>query len=645
MPFTRTPRSGFVGLLPTADLRLGSLLEAVRAHPFRDAAARRLWGRCLDRLLQPQPVLDLSEFPAGLVMLLQPAWLRAHADMAVEHGMAVHGVRLVGLRRLPAWLQALPRLQRLELQDCEAPRLDLRPFAGLRQLRVLGRHRLRRVDLPEQTSSWIEAGPFDLDIHVHGHAVVTCRRLPACAAEPQTVRVCTDPGPGVDERLNLNQRVRGPNGRPLGCVELACLWLHDRVAHQARVRQGEARPDAFDYRGIGSPEVLHRRADQALALRALLRHESRPVHLVADSRSGEWLQVRMDRMAAQGRSSSHYGLSSLHHAMALELAIETELQAQGGPPVPRWVVRLYDPDHTTLHLEWFAHDRNDLLPLRIGDLQHALLPGPRAHGGSVADPLWRLHPVGPGPLDAAPDDVDEDWMPADSLLASPCIGQLFKAGRHDRWRGALLRQHARRGDLALTLAFLEARDAQGHSLLMRSPMPPAALQAYLNVLQGLGLEGVTLVLTLLRAFGREGDRPDQLLHRVLAGESRLTLLMQALRRLPLEPADLVAVLRPPPRPDAAGGSMPLHRVLAEGRDGTLSAWMLGLRDLLQDGRLTRDEVAGILETRRRTGQASVCGLALARLRGHEAVLAVWAAGLRTLGLRERDLPSLAVSRP
>ena len=240
------------------------------------------------------------------------------------------------------------------------------PGAGLRQLRVLGRHRLRRVDLPEQTSSWIEAGPFDLDIHVHGHAVVTCRRLPACAAEPQTVRVCTDPGPGVDERLNLNQRVRGPNGRPLGCVELACLWLHDRVAHQARVRQGEARPDAFDYRGIGSPEVLHRRADQALALRALLRHESRPVHLVADSRSGEWLQVRMDRMAAQGRSSSHYGLSSLHHAMALELAIETELQAQGGPPVPRWVVRLYDPDHTTLHLEWFAHDRNDLLPLRIG---------------------------------------------------------------------------------------------------------------------------------------------------------------------------------------------------------------------------------------------------------------------------------------
>ena len=96
--------------------------------------------------------------------------------------------------------------------------------------------------------------------------MVTCRRLPACAAEPQTVRVCTDPGPGVDERLNLNQRVRGPNGRPLGCVELACLWLYDRVAHQAQVRQGNARPDAFDYRAIGSPEVLHQRADQALAL-------------------------------------------------------------------------------------------------------------------------------------------------------------------------------------------------------------------------------------------------------------------------------------------------------------------------------------------------------------------------------------------
>lgn len=655
MPSTRTPRSSFVGLVPTAGQRLDIQLEAVRRHPFRDAAARQLWGRCLDRLLQPQPVLDLSSFPAGLVMLLQPAWLKAHAAMAVEHGVAVHGVRLLGLRRLPAWLQALPRLQRLELQDCEASRIDLRPFPALRQLRVLGSHRLRRVDLPEHTSSWIEAGPFDLDIHVHGNTVVTCRRLPATVATPQSVRVHHDPGAGVDERVNLNQRVRSPGGRTLTCVDLVCLWLKDRVEHQDRVRLGQAGPDDFDYRALSTPEVLRARADEALALKALLRHESRPVHLVADSRSGEWLRARMDRMAFDGQTSRHWWLGSLHHAMALELTIETHVHAQGGPGVPRWVVRVYDPDHTTLHLEWFAHDRNDLRQLRIGDLQHALLPGPLAHAGQVADPLWRLYPVSPrlgfgpggearlGPVQIIPGDTHEDWMPADSLLAPSCIGQLFKAGRHDRWRAALLRQHARRRDLPLTLAFMEARDAQGHSLLMRSPMPPAALQAYLAVLLGLGLEGLPLVFTLVRAFGPEGDRPDQVLHRVLAGGARLQLLMQALRQLPLSPAELVAVLRPPYRPDAAGAVMPLHEVLAEGRSAVLSAWMLGLRDLLQDGRLGLSDVADILDIRRSIGGREVSGLVQASEKGHDDVLAVWAAGLRTLGLKESRAAGAAVA--
>lgn len=645
MTLTRLPRSGLAGLVPTAAQRLDIQLEAVRHHPFRDAAARRLWNRCLDRLLLPRPVLDLSGFPAGLVMLLQPAWIKAHAAMAVEHGVAVHGVRLVGVRRLPAWLSALPRLQRLELQDCEASRIDLRPLAGLRQLRVMGRHRLRSVDLPAQTSSWIEPGPFDLDIHVHGDAVVTCRRLPATVAMPQTVRVHHEPGAGVDERLNLNQRVRGPGGRILVCVDLVCLWFKDRLDHQARVRQGLVTPEQFDYRALSTPEVLQARAGEALALQAVLRHGSRPVHLVADSRSGEWLRARLDRMALDGRTTSHWWLGSLHHAMALELAIETQVQAQGGPAVPRWVVRLYDPDHTTLHLEWFAHDRNDLLELRLGDLRHALLPGPRAHVGPVADPLWRLYPVSPrlgfGPageprLEQAPAftaDTHEDWMPADILLAPECIGQLFKAGRYDRWRAALLRQHARRRDTALTLAFMEARDAQGHSLLMRSPMPPAALRAYLAVLQGLGLQGLPLVFTLVRAFGDEGDRAEQVLHRVLAGRHRLPLLMQALRRLPLEPSELVAVLRPPYLPDATGAVMPLHEVLAEGRSSVLSAWMLGLRDLLRDGRLSLDDVAAILDTRRSIGGHEVSGLTLAQERGHGEVLAVWAAGLRTLGLK------------
>ncbi len=654
MTTTRHPLSGYVGTVPTAGQRLEILLEAVRSHPFRDRQARQLWQQCLDRLLQPQPVLDLTDYPVGLVLLLQPAWLRLHAALATEQGMAVHGVRLGRVRRLPAWLAALPRLQRLELVECEAGALDLRTLVGLRQVRLLGEHRLRRIDLPARASSWIEPGLFDLDIHVHGVAVSTCRRLHARAAMPHTVRVHPDPGPGVDERLNLNQRVRTPGGRPLACVDLVCIWLRERMEHQARVQRGEALPEAFDYRAMASPEALLERADAALALKALLRHESRPVHLVADSRSGEWLRVRMDRMAAQGRTSSHYWLGSLHHAMALELAIETYAHAQGGPAVPRWVVRLYDPDHTTVHLEWFCHDRNDLRFLTLGALQCDIWPGPRAHTPGVADPLWRLYPVSPrlafgpggqpclGPTaGAGTDDVPEDWMPGDSLLAPACIGQLFKAGRHERWRAALLRQHARRGDLALTLAFLEARDRQGHSLLMRSPMPPQALKAYLGVLQDLGLQGLTLALTLARAFGPEGDRPEQVLYRLLTGEpGRLPLFMQALRRLPLAPAELVMVLRPPPLPTVKGAGMPLHEVLAEGRSATLSAWMLGLRGLLDDGRMGLADVIEVLQTHRRIGSEDVCGLALARQRGHGDVLAVWAAGLRTLGLRERDSAAL-----
>ncbi len=656
---TTTRHPGYVGTVPTAAQRLEILLEAVRSHPFRDRQARQLWQQCLDRLLQPQPVLDLADHPVGLVMLLQPAWLRLHAALATEQGMAVHAVRLARLRRLPAWLTALPRLQRLELPDCQASALDLRPLPALRQVCLPGEHRLRRIDLPARASSWIEPGPFDLDIHVHGPAVSTCRRLPARAAVPQTVRVHPDPGPGVDERLNLNQRVRTPGGRPLACGDLVCIWLRERIEHQARVRRGEASPDAFDYRAMASPDALLERADAALALKALLRHGSRPVHLVADSRSGEWLRVRMDRMAAQGRTSSHYWLGSLHHAMALELAIETDAHAhaQGGPAVPRWVVRLYDPDHTTVHLEWWAHDRNELRHLRLGALQLGVWPGPRAHAPGVADPLWRLYPVSPrlafGPagqpcLGPAPgtgaDDVPEDWMPGDSLLAPACIGQLFKAGRHERWRAALLRQHARRGDLALTLAFLEARDRQGHSLLMRSPMPAPALKAYLGALQDLGLQGLPLALTLARAFGPEGDRPEQALHRLLTGQpGRLPLFMQALRRLPLSPAELVMVLRPP-LSTAQGAGMPLHDVLAEGRSAALSAWMLGLRGLLDDGRLGLGEVIEVLQTHRRIGNDAVCGLDLARQRGHDDVLAVWAAGLRTLGLRERD-STAAFSRP
>ncbi len=659
MTTTRHPRSVFVGAVPTAHQRLEILLEAVRGHPFRDQQARQLWQQCLDRLLQPQPVLDLTTWPIGLVMLLQPVWLKWHAALATEQGLAVHGVRLARVRHLPAWLTALPRLERLELVDCEAGSLDLRPLTRLRQVRMLGDHRLRRIDLPARASSWIEPGPFDLDIHVHGPAVTTCRRLHARAAMPETVRVHPDPGPGVDERLNLNQRVRTPGGRTLACVDLVCIWLRERMEHRDRVLAGEASPDAFDYRAMASPDALLARADAAQALKVLLRHESRPVHLVADSRSGHWLQARMDRMAAEGRSCSHYWLGSLHHAMALELAIETEVHAQGGPAVPRWVVRLYDPDHTTVHLEWFAHDRRQLRHLRLGGLQRDVWPGPRAHAPGVTDPLWRLYPVSPhlafGPggqpcLRSAPlpggGDVHEDWMSGDGLLAPSCVGQLFKAGRHDRWRAALLRQHARRGDLALTLAFLEARDRQGHSLLMRSPMQPAALKAYLGVLQDLGLQGLTLVLTLVRAFGPEGERPERVLHRLLTGQpGRLPLFMQALRRLPLSPAEHVAVLCPPPLPTVRGCSAPLHEVLAEGRSAALSAWMLGLRGLLDDGRLRIDDVVEVLQTRRRTGGEDLCGLQLARERGHADVLAVWAAGLRNLGLREQDLPGVDLNRP
>ena len=579
MPTTRLPRPAFVGPLPTARQRLETLLEPVRSHPFRDAMARELWCRCLDRLQSPQPVLDLSDFPVGLVMLLQPAWLRAHASMAVEAGMSVHEVRLAGVRRMPPWLVALPRLRRLVLQDCEASFLDLRHLVTLRQLQVLGSHRLRQVDIPHRTTPWIEPGHFHLDIHVHDPVVVTVRHLPARPAVPQTVRVHPDPGPGVDDRMNLQERVRTADGRVLGSADLVSLWSFDRRAHHTRVRDDEVGPEGFDYRSLATPELLQARAGQALALRPVLWPERGPVHLVADSCSGDWLCRQMDRMAAEGRTSSHHGLSSLHHAMGLELAIETDARAQGGPAVPRWVVRLYDPVHTTLHLEWFAHDRNDLRLLTIGGLHHALWPGPRAHTGRTPDPLWRLSPLGG-------EAVDEDWMPPDALLAPESIGQLFKAGRHARWRACLLRQHARRGDMALTLAFLEARDAQGHTLLARSPMSRPALQAYIDVLLGLGLQGVPLALTLARALGPEGETVDRVLYGLLSGRlPRLSLWMQALRRAPLAAADLVVVLRPPPRIDADGWAMPLHELLAEGRSaGNALNWRYTLA-LPVDGRV------------------------------------------------------------
>ena len=266
MPTTRLPRPAFVGPLPTARQRLETLLEPVRSHPFRDAMARELWCRCLDRLQSPQPVLDLSDFPVGLVMLLQPAWLRAHASMAVEAGMSVHEVRLAGVRRMPPWLVALPRLRRLVLQDCEASFLDLRHLVTLRQLQVLGSHRLRQVDIPHRTTPWIEPGHFHLDIHVHDPVVVTVRHLPARPAVPQTVRVHPDPGPGVDDRMNLQERVRTADGRVLGSADLVSLWSFDRRAHHTRVRDDEVGPEGFDYRSLATPELLQARAGQALAL-------------------------------------------------------------------------------------------------------------------------------------------------------------------------------------------------------------------------------------------------------------------------------------------------------------------------------------------------------------------------------------------
>lgn len=651
--------AGIAGPVPTAADRLQILLEPVRHHPFRDASERRLWATCLERLAMPRPVLDLADFPPGLVMLLQTPWIRAHAAMAVDSGVVVHGVRLPpGLRRLPGWLAALPRLQRLELLDCQASHLDVRALTGLRQLRLHGSHRLRRVDLPEQTATWIEPGPFDITLQVHGAVVTTLRHLPARPAVPQAVHVHPEPGAGVDERVNLNQRVRSPAGRPLGCGDLVSLWLRDRIDHQERVRHGLVRVEAFDYRRLGTPAVLQSRADEALRLRALLRHPARPVHLVADSRSGEWLRHRMDLMAINGRTSSHYWLASLHHAMALELAIETEAHPGGGPSVPRWRLRLYDPNHTTLHLEWFVHDRNDLGSLRLGQIGHALAGGPAAHALHQTDPLWRLYPVSPrlsfGPGGAArlsegpagADDRDEDWLPAEPWLAPETVGQLFKAGRHEQWQAALRRQHEGRRDLALTLGFLEARDAQGRSLLMRSPVPDHAVQAYTGVLQSLGLQGLPLALTLVRAFGAETDRPADVLHRLLAGGSRrLDLFLDALAQLHLSAGDLVAVLRPPPRPEQGGWTMPLHEVLAQGRSAALSAWMLGLKRLLEAGCLGLDDVAAVLDLRRRTAGGEVSGLVRARECGHAEVLAVWSAGLRSLGLRESGLPWVGVSRP
>ena len=51
---------------------------------------------------------------------------------------------------------------------------------------------------------------------------------------------------------------------------------------------------------------------------------------------------------------------------------------------------------------------------------------------------------------------------------------------------------------------------------------------------------------------------------------------------------------PPPLPTVKGCSAPLHEVLAEGRSAALSAWMLGLRGLLDDGRLRIDDVVEVL---------------------------------------------------
>lgn len=630
-------RNSYLGPVPTAAQRLDILLEPVQSYPFRNPAARWLWSACLDRLRTARPVLDLGDFPAGLVTLLQTSWIRAHAAMAVDCGVAVHGVRLPpGLGRLPGWLAALPRLQRLELLDCQVSHLDLRGLTGLRQLRVHGNHWLRRVDLPERVSTWIDPGPFHIDVHVHAHGhgegASTVRCLPARRPLPRTACIHPEPGAGVDERINLNQRIRGPNGRMLLCGDLAALWLNDRMAHHERVRQGELAPETFDYRRLATRQALQARAEEAQVLRSRLRQPGQPVHLVSDSRSGAWLHDRLSRMAVRGQTVSHCWLGSLHHAMALELAIESDAHPQEGPAVPRWVVRLYDPDHTALHITWFAHDRHDLLELRLSQLGHALLPGPQAHVPDVADPLWRLYPLAEG-------ETHEDWLVEDRPLNQHDIGQMFKAGRHDRWQTTLLRQHARRGDLALTLAFLEARDPHGHSLLMRSAMPPPAIQAYAAVLRGLGLQGVPMVFTLLRAFGSETDRPESVLHDLLGGKpARLPLFLQMLRQLPLEPAHLVAVLRPPPRVVSDGWTMPLHEVLAHGRSAVLSAWMLGLRDLLADGRLRPEDVAQILEVRRRQGVYEVCGVALAQARGDTEVLAVWAAGLRKLGLKPADLP-------
>lgn len=643
--------AGFAGPVPTAAQRLETLLEPIRHHPFRDAAERRLWGSCLERLATPRPVLDLADFPSGLVALLQPAWIRAHAAMAVDSGVVVHGVRLPpGLRHLPGWLAALPRLQRLELLDCQASHLDVRGLGSLRQLRLHGPHRLRRIDLPELTSIWVDPGPFDIRLHAHGPVVSTLRLLPARAAVPEAVHVHPDPGDGVDERANLNQQVRSGAGRPLNCGDLVSLWLNDRSLHHARVCRGEARPEAFDYRRLGTPAALQARTVEAAALRERLRHPARPVHLVADSRSGAWLRHRMDAMAAAGRTSSHYWLGSLHHAMALELAIETDAQTVGGPSVPRWRVRLYDPNHTTLHLEWFSHDRTALERLRLSHLGHALVTGPAGHASHQTDPLWRLYPVdavlATDPAGPVPDDAHEDWLPEGPLLSPECVGQLFKAGRHGLWQGALRRLHERRRDPALTLAFVEARDAQGRSLLMRSPMSADAVSAYTGVLLSLGLQGLPLALTLVRAFGSELDRPDEVLHGLLAGRPpRLPVFLQALGQLRMASADLVTVLRPPPRAVPDGWTMPLHEVLAEGRSAVLSAWMLGLRQLRDEALLGLDDVAAVLDLRRRTLGGEISGLAVARERGHAEVLAVWSAGLRSLGLKESGLPWVGVSRP
>lgn len=626
-------RSGYLGPVPTAAQRLETLLEPVLAHPFRDPTARWLWSACLDRLRTPRPVLDLGDFPAGLVMLLQTPWIRAHAAMAVDSGVAVHGVRLPpGLTRLPGWLAGLPRLQRLELLDCQASHLDLRGLTGLRQLRVHGSHHLRRVDLPERVSTWIDPGPFHIDVHVHGAAASTARRLPARRPLPHTPYINPEPGAGVHERINLNQRVRSADGRTLLCGDLVALWLNDRIVHHERVRRGEVAADAFDYRRLATRQALQARAEEAQATRSRLRHQGQPVHLVSDSRSGAWLHERLQRMAAQGQTVSHCWLGSLHHAMALELAIESDVHPLGGPAVPRWVVRLYDPDHTALHLTWFAHDRHDLRGLRLSQLTHDLVPGPQDHARGVSDPLWRLYPI-------AMDESQEDWLAEGPQFTRHDIGQMFKAGRYGRWQTALLRQHARRGDLSLTLAFLEARDPHGHSLLMRSPMPPPAMQAYADVLRGLDLQGMPLVFALLRAFGSETDRPDAVLHDLLGGKpARLPVFLQMLRRLPLLSGDLVTTLHPPPRLTADGWTMPLHEVLAHGRSAVLSAWMLGLRDLLADGLLSLAQVAQLLEVRRRQGPDELCGVALAQARGDTEVLAVWAAGLRSLGLRPADLP-------